>query len=330
MTALPQSLPRKSSQLKNKNAASLVKFFESNTGVLYLYGETGSGKSYGVTLLAKEFGYETIYARSPFNEDVIRLISSSNLIIDKKLIVVECADDLGAKELSILASGNWGENRLILIGDAYPKDSPIRTKFKEHSYGFDAIKFYPFEINDIVNCLSLYAIELGTSVTYDTILAIAKRANGDMRAARYSLKSLIASGDEDSVENFLPITENAYMDKIHELFSKDKNTIAGVVKMFTPYISLMIIRENILQFCPDNMVFLELLMQFANLKEEHEDNIVDLAYLVGRENRSYQVAYYRKATPIGVPEIDEDCSDTKKILYYTAFEKWFNNGDSNG
>jgi DNA polymerase III delta prime subunit len=62
-------------------------------------------------------------------------------------------------------------------------------------YKITVIKFHPFDKMDVLGSLTLYAAELGARVSYETLKFIADMSDGDMRAGRICLKSLIASGD---------------------------------------------------------------------------------------------------------------------------------------
>lgn len=323
MTFMIQSLPKKSSQLINKGASALVKFFESDIPVLYLYGNTGTGKTYAVDMLVREFGYEVVKPTPPFTKDDIDMLCTKPFfVIDKKLVIVDGRGDIKANDVRLLSEGRWDETRLIIIGDSYPKTSPIRTHFKNTAFKFAAIKFYPFEVNDIVGCLSIYALELGVQVSYDVLVKIAKHADGDMRVARIALRCLVHSGDEDAVDVFLPVGESSYINNVAKMFSKKKSDIKEAIDFFSPYVSMLIIRENIIKFCLEEIDLFDLLHQYANLDVDNVDELVNLAYLVGLKIKTFKYAYYRKSKSLGVPEVDVDCSDIKKILYYQGVMKW--------
>jgi DNA polymerase III delta prime subunit len=322
MSFVLRSLPTKSTQLKNKNAASLIKFFESDVAALYLYGPTGSGKSFGVELLAKEFGYELIYLTPPFTELMITGASSDSLFLsDKKLVIVDIGDSLKSKEIRMLADGFWGESRLIIIGDTYPKSSPIRTAFKEVPYRFTAIKFHAFDKIDVLSCLTMYAGELGARVSYDTLNLIADMADGDMRAARTTLKNLIAAGDEAAIKQFLPMSESLYFNTISKLFSKDLEDVEEAVNMFQDYLTIQIIRKNLLKYAPKNKALMNILRSCATLESDFEGQLAQLGQIAGNVMNKKRFVPYRKAKQIEVPKIETNCSAVKKILYMRGFEK---------
>ena len=323
MTFVLQSLPKKSSQLRNKNASSLIKFFESDAGVLYLYGPAGSGKTTGVEILAREFGYELIYAEPPFDIDKVSSLSACSLFLsDKKMIVVDIGVDMKADILKILAEGFWGETRLVIIGTTYAKANPMRRAFKDRDYKFVAIKFYQFDEMDVVGCLSMYAAELGARVSYDTLVKIAKEAAGDMRSARMSLRLLITSGYEDAVDCFLPVGETAYFNNLNKLFGKNIGDVESAIEYFGPYLILYIIRNNLMYRLPDRMDFMEILKDCNYSSVDLSSYIVDLAYIVGRNLKGVKHKAYKKAKKISVPDIEVNCSDVKKIMHYRGFHTW--------
>ena len=317
-----QSLPVKSTQLKNKNASALIKFFESDMAVLYLYGPTGAGKSFSVELLAKEFGYELIYLTPPITEILVAGASSNSLFLsDKKLIVIDIGDTLRAKDFQMLAEGRWGESRLVVIGDTYPKTSPIRTAFKNVPYKFTAIKYHAFANIDVLSCLTMYAGELGARVSYDKLNMIATMADGDMRAARISLRNLIASGDEDATKCFLPMGETMYYSIVSKLFSSRIEDAEEAVDMFGDYMSIQIMRKNILKFASKEKGLMNILRSCATLESDFEGQLAQLGQIVGKHIVKRRFTSYRRPKGIEVPDINTSCSGVKKILYMRGFEK---------
>jgi len=323
MSFVIRSLPTKSSQLKNKNAATLVQFFSSDTAVLYLYGDTGTGKTFAVNMLAKEYGYETLYLEIPFDDVMVQAASSLSLFAnDKKLIIVDAGDLLKSADAKALAGGYWGESRLIIIGDTYPKTSPFRTAFKEQPYKYIAIKFHQFDEMEVLSALTMYAAELGARVSYEVLLKIAREANGDMRAARNSLRALIASGAEEEVERFLPLSEMAYYSNINKLFSEDSEDVQDAVDYFGDYISIQLLRKNLIARMPNRPDLMYLLKMCSELGDVNKDYLVQLASIIGKAMKSKKFLSYSKAKPFDVPQIDTKCSDVKKILYFRGFEKY--------
>lgn len=323
MTFILQSLPKKSSQLRNKNASSLIKFFESDAGVLYLYGPSGSGKTMATSILAREFGYEIIYTEPPFDINKVSSLSACSLFLsDKKLIVIDIGVNMKADILKELAEGFWGETRLVIIGETYAKVNPMRNAFKDKDYKFVAIKFYPFDEMDVVGCLSMYAVELGARVSYDTLLKIAREASGDMRSARISLRLLITSGYEDAVDCFLPVGEVAYFNNLNKLFSANIRDVESAIDYFGPYLTLYIIRNNLMYRLPDRMDFMGILKDCNYSAVDLSSQIIDLVYIIGRNLKGVKHKAYKKPKKILVPDIEVNCSDVKKIMYYRGFQTW--------
>jgi len=303
MSFVIRSLPTKSSQLKNKNAAALISFFAFNASVLYLYGDTGTGKTFAVDMLAKEYGYETLYVEPPFENVEVQAAASYNLFTnDKKLIIIDSGDLLKSVDVKALAKGYWGETRLVIIGDAYPRSSPLRSAFKGQPYKYVAIK--------------------GARVSYEVLLRIAQESTGDMRAARLSLRALIASGSGGEVERFLPLSENAYYNNINRLFSPDSNDVSDAIDFFGSYISIQIMRKNLIARMSDRSDLMYLLKMCLELGDTYPEYLIQLGSSIGKEMKSKKFLSYKKPIKFEVPQIEANCSSVKKILYFRGYEKW--------
>lgn len=323
MAIILQSLPRRSSELNNKGAPALIKFFEMDADVLYLYGPAGSGKSFSLGMLMREYGYEELKTSPPFDKNKVdALCAKSFFLLNRKMVVIENGNLLKAVDIKELSKGVWKETKLVIIGETFPRKSPMRTHLAKQSFKFVPVKFSPFTQNDIVGCLSLYGLELGVSLSYELLAKIAEYATGDMRAARSSLRSIIASESEESVDVFLPFSDKMFQGEVAKLFSDDKPSIREAIETLSPYVSMMIIRENIIKFCPEEKIFLTLLHTYANLDIDFSEELINLAHAVGKKVKKYSVAYYRKPRVIDPPDIDVDCSDGKKILYFKGLAEY--------
>jgi len=275
-------------------------------------------------MLVREYGYEIVKAQGPFTKQVIDMLSSTPLfMMNRKLVLIDITDT-NANDIKLLGNGIWGETKLVMIGEEFPKKSPIRTHFTKKDYKFLSVKFFPFSKEDITGCLSLYSLEMGVSVSYNIINKIAENADGDMRAARIALRSLIFSGDEAAVDIFLPYNDMVYNNEVKKLFSGNKEKAREAIETFTPFVSMLIMRENILKFLPERDDLIKYLYQYANLDRDTTDELIDLAYYLGKNIKTFTYAYYRKPTPLPVPQVNVDCSDGKKILYFSGFERLMN------
>lgn len=323
MSFVIRSLPTKSSQLKNKNAATLISFFSSDTAVLYLYGEPGTGKTFAVDMLAKEYGYEMLYLEPPFENHVVQSASACSLFVnDKKLVIVDVGDSMKAADLKALAQGYWGESRLIIIGDSYPRASPMRNAFKKQPYKFTAIKFHQFDEMEILGSLTMYAGELGARVSYEVLVQIAKESAGDMRAARQCLKALVASRDVSEIKSFLPLSETAYFSNINKMFSQDIDDVRDAVEYFGPYITIQIMRKNLITRMPERVDLMYLLKMCSELGEDYTEYLMQLGSTIGRIMKSKKYLSYSRPKALEVPDVNVKCSDVKKILYFRGFDKW--------
>ncbi len=322
MNLLLQSIPKRSTELNNKGAPALIKFFQTDADVLYLYGPWGSGKTTGLEVLAEEYAYEILKTAPPFKQaKVDALCAKGVFMLNRKLVIVENANKLSASDIKELSEGTWKDSKLVLIGETFPKKSPMRTHFAKKAYKFIPVKFFPFTKDDIMGCLSLYGLELGVSISYELINKIAEYATGDMRAARISLRNIVASEDEESVDIFMPFSDTVFRNDVAKLFSADKIAIKESIDTLSPYITLMIIRENILRFCPKEKKLFGLLHTYANLDINYTTELVNLAYAVGKKIKTFNYLWYRKPKVMETPNIDVDCSDAKKIIYYTGVAK---------
>jgi hypothetical protein len=224
-----------------------------------------------------------------------------------------------------LAKGRWGESRLVIMGDTYPKTSPMRFAFKDEPYKFTAIKFHAFANIDVLSCLTMYAGELGARVSYEKLNLIATMADGDMRAARISLRNLIASGDEGATSRFLPMGETMYYSIISRLFSNKIEDVEEAVDMFGDYMSIQIIRKNILKYASKEKRLMDILRSCATLESDFEGQLAQLGLITGNIIKKKKFTSYRKVKGIEVPDVDTKCSNVKKILYMRGFDKCLEN-----
>jgi hypothetical protein len=257
---------------------------------------------------------------------MVQAASSYSLFAnDKKMIIVDVGDSMRSADVKALASGYWGASRLVIIGDTYPKTSPIRTAFKDQPYKFTAIKFHQFDEMEILGSLTMYAAELGARVSYDVLLKIAHESDGDMRAARNCLRALIASGSQEEVERFLPLSEMAYYSNINKLFSPNEEDVRDAIDYFGDYISIQILRKNLIARMSNRSDLMYLLKMCSELGDINKDYLVQLASMIGKAMKTKKFLSYSKAKPFDVPQIDTNCSDVKKILYFRGYEKYQQN-----
>ncbi|ASJ00035.1 replication factor C large subunit [Thermococcus gorgonarius] len=169
---------------------------------LILAGPPGSGKTTTVYALANEYGFEVIelnasdertytmierYVQAAYTMDILGK--------HRKLIFLDEADNIepsGAKEIAKLI--DKAKNPIIMAANHYwevPRE--IRDKAQ-------IVEYKRLTQRDIIKALIRILKMEGKTVPKEILYEIAKRSNGDLRAAINDLQTVVTGGVEDAKE----------------------------------------------------------------------------------------------------------------------------------
>ncbi len=169
---------------------------------LILAGPPGVGKTTTVYALANEYGFEVIELNASDErtyEKIERYVQAAYTmdILGKrrKLIFLDEADNMepsGAREIAKLI--DKAKNPIIMSANHYwevPKE--IRNKAQ-------IVEYKRLTQRDIIKALVRILKREGKTVPKEILYEIAKRANGDLRAAINDLQTVVTGGVEDARE----------------------------------------------------------------------------------------------------------------------------------
>jgi len=218
---------------------------------LILAGPPGTGKTATVYALAREYRFEIIELNASDErtyEKVERYVQAAYTldILGKrrKLIFLDEADNMepsGAREIAKLI--DRARNPIIMSANHYwevPRE--IRNKAQ-------IVEYKRLTQRDIIKGLVRILKAEGLTVPKEILYEIAKRANGDLRAAINDLQTVVSGGIEDAVDVLAyRDTEKSVFQALAQLFATDnakraKMVVLGV-DMF-PHELLQWIDENL-------------------------------------------------------------------------------------
>ncbi len=200
--------PKKSSEIQGQDTPirKLRHFLEGGKGGAIIYGAVGNGKSSSVYALAKELNREVleVNASDVRNKDGINSVvgegsKQMSLFGRNKVILVDEVDSLSGKDrggvqalTALIKDSGWP----IVFTANDPWDSKLNSLRKECLM----IEFGTLNYLSVFNVLKRIANEEGISFNDGSLKTLARRSNGDLRAAINDLQCLGHEGNVDDLE----------------------------------------------------------------------------------------------------------------------------------
>lgn len=318
--------PIYSDELLNPNKDKLIKAFEDGFDVLYLYGDTGTGKSLAIDLLADEFNFnlKKIVDIPEEESDVWAMASANSLITKKKsLYVLDGADLLSDSTINNFLAPHWERNKLVMIGYEWKRSNPIKSAAKRNdAIDFKKVKFKEIPEKDLEKLVTKIFLNKNIPLKPKVKSKIIDGSDGDLRKIFNIIKNYVNTGCKD-IDMFLPETTTSYYTKVRRLFSGDYNEALEEIEEFSWYYSAMIIAENIVKKDLD-MKYYDMLFDIVSKGvDKKEELLAVLASLMGRKYTKHKYTKWYYATK-GKNYDDEDigtlCSKLKQYLYFTGDE----------
>ncbi len=196
----------------NRDSVAALRLFAEavNSGhkrkPIMLFGPPGTGKSASIYALAGECGWEIVelsaseYRDSDTIDRVLMPAATSNNVFGKKnLILLDEIDELASRFDSGAASSlskliERSRNPIAFVANDY---WDRRISFLRNAV--DKIEFRRVDSPSIISLLEKVARENGIAVDMDTLTAITRRANGDVRSALNDLFAFVGGGEKEEI-----------------------------------------------------------------------------------------------------------------------------------
>ncbi len=194
---------------------------------LLLHGPSGSGKTCSVYVLANELGYEVVEINASDyrnKENIANVISNASkqrsLLRKGKIILVDEADGLAGNE----DRGGIQEIARIIDESNVPiiltANDPWHEKLNSIRQKCEIVEFSKIDYKSILKLLKSIAAKEGMIADDASLIMLARKADGDLRAAINDLQTLIEHGLID-VENV------GKREKKESIFNVLKTILAG-------------------------------------------------------------------------------------------------------
>ncbi len=199
--------PRTLSELAgNKSQVKKIIQLINEGKPMVIVGPPGCGKTTAVDLICKEMNLEKINLNSDelrdyksLKETVISSSQQKSLFMKRKVIVLDEAETISStKGLNeLLKSTKFPV--ILIVNDVY--DSPLRGILSK----LNVVKFYKIRTDVIKSILKRVAENEKMKINDSTIEQIARKSNGDLRAALLDLESKNIEYYRDSLQNVFEV-----------------------------------------------------------------------------------------------------------------------------
>jgi len=314
--------PILSCEMVNPAVKKMSDLFDKGFEVLYIYGPPGTGKSLAIELLVDEHEYAVhkLDKKIETKQQVTGLSRGSSLLDSRKtLVLVDSIDTHSKQELALLAQGDWKYNKLILVGEKYPRASnPISPFAKNKNYGFKKIKFD--KISELH--LAMFVLDLATKHKMPMLKAdrdkIVNASDGDIRKCLSVTKNYLLGGGVD-LEGYLPQNEETQFNRVKRMLGGNYEDALEEIENFGWYYSIIIMAAN-LEDKSDKDELLEMLMDLSKSKLNDRERL--LALVACKIHKKYTKGKYTKwifpkrATKQEISTVIAKCSNMKKEMYF--------------
>jgi replication factor C large subunit len=207
-----------------KQATDFAKLFKQHPkNGMILYGPSGCGKSSLVHAIASERGYELleVNASDTRNKDALRqllgnAIKQRSFFSDGKVILIDEIDGI---------SGSQDRGAVTEVANLIKETSfpiiitcvdPFNRKLKALQKVCTTVEMYPVPAKNITEVLALICNKEGITCPLEVLQAVARKAEGDVRAAINDLQVLGSGKKTIGKEDFDQLGERSKIQKIEQ------------------------------------------------------------------------------------------------------------------